>query len=600
MGKSIRIGGASGFWGDSMLAAPQLVAGGKLDYLVFDYLAEITMSILARARAMNPEHGYALDFVTTTMRQSLPEIAKQGIKVISNAGGVNPQGCAKALEELIKELGLDLKVGCVTGDDLIERADELRGRNIKEMFTGTDMPGDLMSMNAYLGGFPVAAALDKGADIVVTGRCVDSAVTLGACIHAFGWKPDDYDLLSGGSLAGHIIECGAQCTGGLYTDWAETQGWENVGYPIAEVEADGSFTVSKPEGTGGQVVVGNVREQLVYEIGDPQAYILPDVVCDFSRANVEQEGVDVVRVSNALGRPPTDTYKVCATYRDGYRLGLYLTIGGIDADKKARKTADAIIARMSRVLEARGLPALTETSVEIVGTESSYGPHARIKSPREVMLKLAAKHPLAEVLAAMLREATSSATSMSPGTTGMGGNRAKPSPVVRLFSFLLPKSEVGAQVHVGAKTIDVEVASGTPLDVSAIERPLAPAEADLGAKSVEVPLVALAWGRSGDKGNNANIGILARKAEYLPYIRSALSEAAVGAYFGHILEGGVDRFDLPGIDGLNFLLHDILGGGGIASLRNDPQGKAYAQMLLDHPVRVPAELAARDHLETFA
>ncbi len=599
MSKTIRIGGASGFWGDSMTAAPQLVEHGELDYLVFDYLAEITMSIMARARAKSPELGYAADFVSPTMRSCLPTIAKQGMKVISNAGGVNPEACGAALEALIEELGLDLKVAVVVGDDLIERAQELRGRGIKEMFSSTEMPEELMSMNAYLGAFPVARALDEGADIVVTGRGVDSAVTLGACIHAFGWSPDKYDELAGGSLAGHIIECGAQATGGLFTDWAETTGWDNIGYPFVDVSADGSFVVGKPDNTGGLVVPGTVSEQLVYEIGDPQAYILPDVVCDFSQVQIESVGTDRVRVSNTKGRQPTDTYKVCATYRDGFRVGLYLTIGGIDADKKARKTADAILARCSRMLAERDLPDFTETSVEVVGAESSYGPHSRIHRPREVILKLAAKHPIAAVLGSLLREATSSATSMSPGTTGMGGNRAKPSPVVRLFSFLLDKSEVAAHVKMGVGSWEIPAAAGAPLDAAAIERPTAPPSPDLGSQPTTVALVALAWGRSGDKGNKANIGIIARKPEYLPFIREALTERAVAAYYAHILEGGVDRFDLPGISALNFLLHDILGGGGIASLRNDPQGKAYAQMLLDFPIPVSKELAERDKLETL-
>ncbi len=599
MADTIRIGGASGFWGDSMIAAPQLLAGGKLDYLVFDYLAEITMSIMARARAKSPEQGYAGDFVSVVMRQSLAEIARQGIKVISNAGGVNPGACAKALEALIAELGLKLKVATVSGDDLLPRADEFRRRGIREMFSGSRLPEDLMSMNAYLGAFPIAAALDAGADIVVTGRGVDSAVTLGACVHEFGWRAEQYDRLAGGSLAGHIIECGAQATGGLFTDWEATEGWDNIGYPVVEVDADGVFTVGKPDGTGGVVLPATVEEQMVYEIGDPQAYILPDVVCDFSRVKVESAGENLVRVSGAKGRQSSDSFKVCATYRDGYRIGMYLTIGGIDADKKAQKVADAVLTRCHHLLGEMGVADFSETSVEVLGTEASYGPHRRVQHPREVVLKIAAKHERSMVLASLLREATSSATSMSPGITGMGGNRARPSPVVRLFSFLLEKSEVRPQLCFEGETREVPPAAGAAFDPNSLPRPGGPSwTASDGENVVSVPLVALAWGRSGDKGNKSNIGILARKPEYLPYIRSALSEEAVAGYFDHLIEGGVDRFDLPGVCGLNFLLHEALGGGGIASLRNDPQGKAYAQMLLDFPVPVPAELASRDRLAT--
>jgi hypothetical protein len=590
--KTIRIGGASGFWGDSMMAAPQLLAGGKLDYLVFDYLAEITMSIMARARAKSPNDGYATDFVAATMRQCLPEIALQKVKVISNAGGVNPAACAAALEALIAQLNLNLKVATVTGDDVMPLVAGLRERGTEEMFSGAPMPAEFMSANAYLGAFPIARALDHGADIVITGRGVDSAVTLGACIHAFGWKDTDYDRLAGGSLAGHIIECGAQATGGLFTDWQLSEGWENIGYPIAEVSADGSFIVGKPENTGGIVLPATVAEQMVYEIGDPQAYILPDVVCDFSQVHIERAGDNLVRVTNAKGAPPTDTYKVSATYQDGFRVGLYLTIAGIDADGKARKTADAILKRCRAMLRMRNMADFKETNVELIGAESGYGANRRVGALREVILKLAAKHDDPKALAMLLREATSSGTSMSPGTTGMGGNRPKPSPVVRLFSFLLPKSALSPRVHMGGETWDVPIATGTSFDPTKLARPEGPL-AETQSHTSEVPLVALAWGRSGDKGNNANIGILAREPDYLPYIRAALTEDAVAQYFAHFLEGSVTRYDLPGVNGVNFVLENILGGGGMASLRNDPQGKTYAQMLLDFPVPVPDAIAAR-------
>jgi hypothetical protein len=596
MTRTIRIGGASGFWGDSMIGAPQLLEGGRLDYLVFDYLAEITMSIMARARASDPEQGYATDFVHVTMKQALREIARQGVKVISNAGGVNPRACARAIEGLIADQGLSLKVAVVTGDDLMDHVPEIEKRGITEMFSGTGFPKGLMSVNAYLGGFPIAKALAEGADIVVTGRCVDSAVTLGACIHAFGWRDDQLDRLAGGSLAGHIIECGAQATGGTFTDWHQVEDWANIGYPIAEMSEDGSFVVSKPPGTGGMVTPATVGEQMIYEIGDPQAYVLPDVVCDFSEVKIEQVGPDLVRVSNARGREPTDTYKVSATYQDGWRLGLYLTIGGIDADLKAEKMAAEVFKRCRQMLRARNQPDFKETSVEVIGAEASYGPNRRVQRPREVVLKMAAKHDDPKVLASLLREATSTGTSMSPGTTGMGGNRPKPMPIVRLFSFLFPKTDVVPKVHMGDATWEVPARPGRPLDRTSLSRPIV-ADAAVDGPAVEVPLVALAWGRSGDKGNNANVGLMARKAEYLPHIRAALTPEAVGHYYRHILDGKVERFDLPGINGLNFLLHDILGGGGTASLRNDPQGKAYAQMLLDFPVPVPKALAERDGLE---
>ena len=596
MANTIRIGGASGFWGDSSLAAPQLVKSGKLDYLVFDYLAEITMSIMARARVKDSAQGYALDFVSQTLRMVLKDCADQGIKIISNAGGVNPLACGKAIEALAGELGLNLKVAVVTGDDLIGRAEDFRARGVTEMFSGAPFPAAPMSINAYLGAIPIAEALGRGADIVITGRSVDSAVTLGACIHAFRWSLDDYDRLASGCLAGHIIECGAQATGGLFTDWEEVPNWANIGYPIAEVAADGSFIISKPPGTGGLVSVATVAEQLLYEIGDPQAYILPDVVCDFTTVQIEQLDAEQVRVSGARGRSPTDSYKVSATYQDGHGISIFIPISGIDADRKALKTGEAVLARVREMMRQRNVADFSETRIEIIGAEAEYGPLRRVSSIREVVLKLSAKHGSAQILSALLREATSSGTSMSPGTSGMGGTRPKPSPIVRLFSFLLPKTEVSVRVHQAGETYDVAIPAGQPLDIASLVRP-EPAKGYVVAEPmVDVPLVALAWGRSGDKGDVANIGVIARKAEYLPWIRASLSEEAVGAYFAHLMEGQVERFEVPGINALNFVLHQSLGGGGIASLRKDPQGKAYAQLLLDCPIKVPRTLAEHDEL----
>lgn len=588
--KTIRIGGATGFWGDTTISMAQLLnKGGRLDYLVFDYLAEITMSIMARARAKNENAGFAADFVSM-LAAHLPEIASRGIKVISNAGGVNPQACARLIEAAIEKAGLDLKVAVVLGDDLIARQDEFRSAGTREMFTGEAFPQKPWSFNAYLGAGPIAAALDAGADIVITGRCVDSAVTLGACMHAFGWKADELDRLAGGSLAGHILECGAQASGGIHTDWDKTGDWANIGYPIAEIEADGSFIVTKPDDTGGLVSVGTVSEQLLYEIGDPAAYLLPDVTCDFTQVEITELGPDRVRVTGARGRQPTDTYKASATYQDGFRVGMYVTIGGIDAVAKAEKTADAVLRRCARLLEEQGLPPFSETSVEILGSESAYAERSKTLAAREVVLKLAAKHSAEGALNLLVRELTSSGTSMAPGIAGMGGNRPKVSPVVRLFSCLVAKSAVPATVEMAGNSFAAPVPLGGHDGVYAQENIAEDGEVVID-NPVEVPLVALAYGRSGDKGNHANIGIKAREARFLPFIRASLNADVVAGYFRHFGAGRVQRYDLAGIYAVNFLIEDVLGGGGIASLRNDPQAKAYAQILLDHPVPVPASLA---------
>ncbi len=587
-GRTIRIGGASAFWGDSMTAAPQLLMQGGVDYLIFDYLAEITMSIMARMRAKDPAQGYATDFVAVTMKRLLPEIARRRVKIVSNAGGVNPAACAAAIRALIAEAGLDLKVGVVLGDDLMPEIERYRAQ-LAPMQRDAAAPQRFMSANAYLGAAPIAAALKRGADIVVTGRCVDSALCLGPLIHEFGWDLRDYDRLAAGSLAGHIIECGAQASGGLFTDWREVPDWDAIGYPVAAVAEDGSFEIGKPENTGGLVSFGTVAEQLVYEIGDPAAYLLPDVTCDFSAVRIEETGANRVRVSGAKGRPPPDRYKVSATYMDGWRAVAHLTIGGIDAREKAERTADAILKRTRRLFAQLNLGDYRASSVEVLGTEAMYGPQAApgARASREVVLKLSVSHAEKAALEIFAREVAPAGTSFSPGTTGFFGGRPTPQPVVRLFSCFLPKAAlpIALDLDGSAQPLDIPVIAGDPGGPAAGQPDLQQLPA---GPCREVPLIRLAYARSGDKGDDANIGVIARRPEYLPALRAALTEAAVQRWFAHLVEGPVERYEWPGIHGFNFLLRRALGGGGIASLRNDPQGKAYAQMLLDVPVPVPA------------
>ena len=604
--KTLRIAGASGFWGDASHSTSQLLNSGAVDFIVYDYLAEITMSIMARARVKNPETGYALDFVSAAMKPNLKEIARQGVKIVSNAGGVNPQACANALRAVIAEQGLDLQVACIIGDDLLDQRDSLAQQQHSEMFSAEPFPpmDKIASINAYLGAFPVALALEQGADIVITGRCVDSAVTLGACINHFGWGRDDLDQLAMGSLAGHILECGPQATGGNFTDWELVESLETIGYPIAEITADGSFVCSKPADTGGLVSVGTIAEQMVYEIGDPQAYILPDVVCDFSQVKLEQVGEDLVAVTGATGLPAPSSYKVCSTYGDQWRGGHLLSLYGIDASKKAEKLAAAIFVASRRTLKLYGLPDFSETSVEVIGAESQYGAAAQTGRYREVALKVAAKHPDAAGIGILLKEMTGLGLATPPGLCGFAGGRPKPSPIVRLFSFELPKGavtsqetpQVTPQVEINGQLIDCPDTQGTALDVQSIVRPAAPAVPS-SDNLVEVPLVALAYARSGDKGNKANIGIIARKPEYLPYIYAALTEQAVAQRFGHFIQSSVaapvERYLMPGCEGINFLIHDVLGGGGMASLRNDSQGKGYSQLLLDAQIPVSAKIVAQ-------
>ncbi|HEU5293309.1 MAG TPA: acyclic terpene utilization AtuA family protein [Burkholderiaceae bacterium] len=589
----VRIGGASGFWGDSMVGAPQLVQSGLINYLVFDYLAETTMSILAAARAKKPELGYATDFVDSAMRQVLPEVMRRGIKVIANAGGINPRGCAAALGALASTMALTPRIAVVEGDDVSALMPALRDAGTRDMYTGEPLPTQVLSANAYLGALPIAAALDAGADIVITGRCVDSAVTLGALIHEFGWSPSDYERLAGGSLAGHIIECGCQATGGLFTDWAQVPDWAHIGYPIVECAGDGSFVLTKTPGTGGLVRRACIAEQLLYELGDPAAYLLPDVSCDFRDVRIEQIGDERVRVSGARGRAPTATYKVSATQLDGFRCAGMMVIVGIDAADKAQRTGEAIVERTREILPRMGLPDYTSVQIELFGAETLYGTHSRTRATREAMVRVVVDHPDKRALEMFAREIAPSGTSWSPGTTGPSAGRPSPSPLIKPFSFLLDKARVPLRVSVGDERLNVEIPAGevTPSAPAPGREPSAWADSD--EVLIEVPLIKLAWARSGDKGNISNIGLVARRPEWLPLLWQRVTPQKVQRYLAHLVEGRVERFALPGIDAINFMLHDALAGGGPASARFDPLGKGMAQMLLDMPVAVPASLAAK-------
>lgn len=599
----VRIGCGAGFWGDSPDGPRQLVRAGGIDYLVLDYLAEITMSILTRMKAKRPDLGYATDFVTMVMQPLAKEIAEKRIRVVTNAGGVNPEACRDALAAVFKAAGVDLKIAVVRGDDLSGRIEDFRRDGVREMFSGAALPERIASVNAYLGAFPIAAALDAGADIVLTGRCVDSAIVLGPLIHEFGWKEHDYDLLSAGSLAGHVVECGTQATGGIITDWRDAAaGWDNMGFPIAECRADGSFELTKPADTGGLVSPMTIGEQIVYEVGDPAAYVLPDVTCDWTAVKLEQTAKDRVRVSAAKGRAPTDSFKVSATYADGYRAAVTMMIVGRDAVEKAETVGKAILARSTRLMKEAGMPGFSETSVEVLGGEASYGKSGRAGASREVVLKIAVRHPNKEALQIFGREIYPAATAMAQGLTGFAGGRPEPQPVVRLFSFLAQKDGVPVEVEVDGNVIPVKASlvhaagSSSPGEHPASSQSSTPSDSLGEQKVAAIPLIALAHGRSGDKGDIANIGVLARRPEFVPVLRQALTPEAVRTYLAHFAKGEVERFEWPGLDAFNFLLHEGLGGGGIASLRHDPQGKAMAQTLMDMPVDVPAAWFEQDGL----
>jgi len=584
--ETVRIGGASGFWGDSATATPQLLTVPGLQYLVYDYLAETTMSILARARARDPALGYATDFVNAAVGPHLPEIMQRGVRVIANAGGLNPHACRDALLKVAAQHGLSPRVAVVSGDD------------VEHAFTGwcvsglTQLDGSAVpttepwSANVYTGAQGIARALDMDADIVIAGRCVDSAVVVGALAHEFGWGWDDWDRLAAGTLAGHVIECGAQATGGLFTDWQRVPDWDRIGYPVIDCDADGNFVLSKPDNTGGLLDPAAVAEQVLYEVGDPANYLMPDVTCDFRQVRTEATGDGRVRVSGARGRAPGTHYKGNATWQDGYQISVMMAIRGIDAPAKARRTADALLTRTRAMLAERGMGDYSETLVELLGCESHYGPHARALPTREVVLRIGARHAQSRALAFLQRECASAGTSMAAGTRSSFSGRVDIQPVVKVFSFLVPKDAVPMTVEMDDRRVVLPVAAEarTPEPAAPVEVPVSAIPA---GPCVQRPLVALACARSGDKGDDENIGVIARKPEYLALLREQLTPAAVRDYFAHLVTGPVERFEVPGLHALNFLMHGALAGGGVASLRSDPLGKSFAQMLLDFPLSVP-------------
>ena len=589
--KVVRIGGASGFWGDSSVGAPQLVRHGDINYLVFDYLAELTMSILASAHMKNPDYGYATDFVTVTMRGLLRELREKSIRVVSNAGGVNPRACAAAVAAIAAEQGVTVKIAIVEGDDVMPLLPELRKEGVREIQSGAALPEKPVSANAYLGALPIKRALDEGADIVITGRCVDSAVTLGVLMHEFGWSASDYDRLAQGSLAGHILECGCQATGGLHTDWEKVQGWSEIGYPIAVCRADGSFTLTKPPKTGGLVSVASVGEQLLYEIGDPANYIMPDVICDFTQVSMTQSGPDQVDVRGARGRAPTPYYKVSSTYLDGFRSTAQLTIVGVDAAKKAQRTAETILERTRKIFAEHNYGDYTDTNIEVIGAESCFGPRATVQNPREVIMRLSVRHPNKKALDTFAREISPAGTSWSPGTTGSGGSgRPGASPSIKQFAFLIDKKRLKPVVSIGEQKLSIDVPAGSADTASPAATASQAKEPASSGDLVEVPLIRIAYGRSGDKGDISNIGLIARSVALLPHLRGQVTEDRVGDWLSHLVKGKITRYDLPGIGAVNFVCEEALGGGGMASLRNDPLGKGMAQILLTMPVKVPKAL----------
>ncbi len=452
MKSKVRIAAGQGFWGDLLDAPVRQVEGGPIDYLMLDYLAEVTMSILQKQHSRDPAAGYAKDFIPL-MKQILPACVERNIRVTANAGGVNVEGCANAVREVARELGLagKVKIGIVTGDDIMPRIDELLDKGIELRNMDTNEPlsqvrDRIQSANVYLGAGPMLEALNRGAQIVITGRATDTGLTLAPLMHEFGWAPNDWNKIAAGTIAGHIIECGAQCSGGnCQYEWRSVPNLADVGFPIVEASPDGTFVITKHERTGGWVIIPSVKEQLVYEMGDPHAYITPDCVADFTTVRLEYEGRDRVRVFGIEGRPATDTFKVSISYSAGYKAVGTLAYSWPEAYDKAQAADRILRARLDRL----GLK-FDQILTEFVGVNATHGSLAGRPSPdvSEVQLRVGVRGEDRVAVERFTKEIAPLVLTGPPGVTGFAGGRPKVEEIVAYWPALMPKSEITPRVEI--------------------------------------------------------------------------------------------------------------------------------------------------------
>lgn len=595
----IRIGNAQAFWGDRTNAAAEMLAREPdLDFLTLDYLAEVSMSILATQRERDAAAGFAQDFVDV-VRSLVPYLSARGrCRIITNAGGLNPLGCAEACKAVLDAADCrSLRIGVVTGDDVLDVVRDAAADPSSNHFSNLDtgaavhaLQERVVTANAYLGAAPVARALADDADIVITGRVADPSLVVAPCLYQFGWKESDFDALAGATVAGHLIECGAQVTGGISTDWLDVRDVANIGFPIVEVALDGSCVVTKARGSGGCVTEMTVKEQIVYEIGDPGHYLSPDVTASFLSLRVDDLGDDRVRVSGAIGQPAPPTYKVSATYRDGFRSAGTLTSVGRHAVQKARRCGEIILDRVRQA----GFE-LRESVIECLGAGDASGGVLGGSLPdawTETVLRVAVETESREAAVCFSRELAPMITAGPQGTTGYAEGRPRVRPVFRYWPCLIDREKVAPRVE----TIQCGTASRAPVARSTegwqqSQRPASlPTDGrtkDKNLKRAIMPrpsgistLYDVVCARSGDKGVNANIGVIARSADAWEFLRTWLTADRVAAFFSRLDVEAVERFELQNLHTLNFVLHGALRN----NLRTDAQGKALGQILLEMPV----------------
>jgi hypothetical protein len=607
--KPVRIGNAHAFWGDRTEAAAEMLAREPdLDFITLDYLAEVSMSILAMQRERDPAAGFPRDFLDV-IRSLAPYWAAGGrCRLITNAGGLNPRGCAEACIRVLEEAGCrPLTIGVVFGDDVLADlviADPSKFKNLDTGAAIGSVQDRLVTANAYLGAAPIVDALAGGAEIVITGRVADPSLVVAPCMYHFGWSETEFDRLAGATVAGHLIECGTQVTGGISTDWLDLPDPAHIGFPIVEVAGDGGCVVTKPRGTGGCVSPMTVKEQLVYETGDPANYLSPDVAVSFLSLAVEDSGNDRVRVSGATGRPRPDTYKVSATYRDGFRAAGTLTIVGRDARAKAEHCGELVL---ERVRDAGHN--LRDSMIECLGTgAATSGILGSDGESNEVVLRVAVEADSREAVEHFSRELMPFVTAGPQGTTGYAEGRPRVHAVFRYWPCLIPRSAIAPRVETitseesmlglltgttaGVPGKGSALATLTDEEVKKVKQflqrkgstvkvtPSSQSERLKSTASKPTRLFDIACARSGDKGTGANIGVVARNNEAWTFLHSWLTADRVADYFAPTQPDAVERYELPNVGALNFILRGVLK----RNLRTDAQGKALGQILLEMPL----------------
>ncbi|QCI13108.1 DUF1446 domain-containing protein [Pseudomonas putida] len=582
--RTLRIG--AGCSADTTIAWPQMANFGELDYFIADYLYEASVANFAAELQYETGTGFAAEVAGPELEPCFRRFIEKGIKIITNAGGLNPLGCAEALHAVTRRLGLEPKIAVVHGDAVLE----LLADGAHDMFTGEPLPEDLISANAYFGAKPIAEALALGADIVITGRVVDSAMIVAPLMHEFGWAWDDYDRLGAATAIGHLLECGPQPSGGICTDWKDID-WSNTSFPIAECFDDGTAILTTVPGTGGRIDVGTTAEQILYEINDPQRYYMPEVTCDLSELTLVQQASNRVLVSGARGYAPTSTYKVCCMQAQGWRSVITGVISGPEAEEKARRTVDAVLVRMRRLATTAGFGEFLNTHFELIGSGASQGVHALRHEAREIVYRVVVDHAERAAVEPLARVGRSSSVSMAPGTGALFSSSV--APLMRMYSTLVEKQRIPVLLAFEGETRRVEVPTHGGFDSVSV-KPHAPMPVATAGAGTSVALVQLAWLRSGDKGSLSNIGVIARRPEYLPWIKAALDCEAIRDWYAHLYENPlsarIECHELPGLHALNFLMYGALGGGAVSSPRFDPMGKGLAQQLIEFPVPVPEAL----------